>query len=184
MNEVMKAFIQYMVAYGGLTALIFFVINFLQKGYLFTFLSVKASQGKKILARVHSPIDIYYRSAKWEDGFLKFKNRGKEEKAIELQETIFKRLMSHTAGVGVVDIDEAGNKIVDINFDVVKFNVDSGRLNTTLIRIKNRPVPKSKQETTIIVIVGIILLIALFTILKVISIEKAIMSLAKLSGNV
>lgn len=184
MNEVMVALIQYIVAYVGVSGLIFFLLNFLTKGFLFTYLKVKSSQGKKILVEVSSATDDYHRAGRWEDGFFKFKNRGKEEKAIPIDEPVFKRLITHSMGVGKVFVDEVGNTFLTKDFEAVKFTVDSGRLNTTLIRIKNRPVPKSKQENIIIILLVITLLVAVFLFFRVMLVQEAVEALGSLTGNI
>lgn len=184
MNEVMRELINYMIAYGGLITLTFVVMNFLTKGFLLTYLRVKASQGRKVLTRIHSATDVYYKVGKWEDSFFKFKNRGKEQKSIDISEPVFKKLIHYTMGVGLVEVDETGNKFITVDFEAVKFAVDSGRLNTTLIRIKNRPVPKSKQEQIILLLLIVIAIAVGFAIFRLISLQEAITALGKLSGNI
>jgi len=184
MSEVMIQLVQYMVAFGGLITLFFFIINFLTKGFMLTYLRVKGSQGRNVLARIHSATDIYFKVGRWSDGFLKFKNRGKEEKALQIDEATFKGLINHSLGVSLVEVDDTGNKILTTNWDVVKFSIDTGRLNTNLIRIKNRPIPKSKQEQ-ILIILGIVTVLAiLFLVFKLNNLEQIVTELGKLSGNV
>lgn len=184
MNEAMKALIQYMIAYGGLITLFFFIVNFLQKGFLLRYLIVKASQGRKTLVEVSAATDDYYTTGKWEDGFFKFKNRAKEQKAISINEPSFKSLITHIMGVSKVIVDETGNKFITKDWDTVKFQVDSGRLNTDLIRIKNRPIPKSKQETLIILLLIAAIVGIGFLLFRVIQIEEAIVALGELTGNI
>jgi len=184
MNEVMIQLIQYMVAFGGLITLFFFIINFLTKGFMLTYLRVKGSQGRNVLVRIHSATDIYFRVGRWSDGFLKFKNRGKEEKALQIDDATFKGLINHSLGVALVEVDDTGNKILTTNWDVAKFNIDTGRLNTVLIRIKNRPIPKSKQEQILIVLGVVTVLAILFLVFKLNSLEQIVTELGKLSGNI
>ena len=184
MNPVLLQLIQFMTAFGGLVLLFFVAMNFLTKGFFLTYLRVKASQGRGVLVRIHSAVDIYYKVGKWEDGFLKWKNRGKEEKSPKVEEASFKKLLGHSMGVAIVEVEEEGNKILTTDWDVVKFTVDVGRLNTTLIRIKNRPVPKSKQEQILILLAVITFLAVLFLAFKMNNLEVIITELGKISGNI
>jgi hypothetical protein len=184
MNEVMKQLIQYMVAYGGLIALIFFVLNFLQKGFLLTYLRVKASQGKKVLVEVSSAIDEYYRPGQFKDGFFVFKNRAKEEKSIPIDEAAFKKFIKHSIGVPKICVDEAGNKIVDKNWDTHQALIDTGSINTILKRIKNRPQVKSKQEVLIILLLLGILAITALMFFRVMNIQQALEAITSLTGTV
>ena len=184
MNPVLLQLIQFMTAFGGLIALFFVAMNFLTKGFFATYLRVKASQGRGVLVRVHSAVDLYYKYGKWEDGFLKFKNRGKEQKSIKVEEASFKRLIHHSMGVALIEVEEEANKILTTDWEVVKFTVDTGRLNTTLIRIKNRPVPKSKQEQILILLAVLSFLAILFLAFKLNNLEQIITELGKISGNI
>ena len=180
----MLQLIQYMTAFGGLVILFFLTMNFLTKGFFATYLRVKASQGRGVLVRIHSAVDLYYKVGKWEDGFLKFKNRGKEQKSIKIDEASFKKLIHHSMGVALIEVEEEGNKILTTDWEVVKFQVDVGRLNTTLIRIKNRPVPKSKQEQILILLAVLSFLAILFLAFKLNNLEQIITEIGKISGNI
>lgn len=165
-------------------ALLIFVVNFLTKGFLIQYLIVKASQGRKILMRVHSATDIYFVIGKWEDGFLKFKNRAKEKKSVAISDVTMKVAIQSTLGVFLVEIDESGDKIINTDWDVVKFEVPAGVVDNLIYRIKNRPQPKSKQELIIMVLCFIILLAVAFCLFKIFALEQIITELGKLSGNI
>jgi hypothetical protein len=184
MSEVMGEFIRYVISYIGVAVLIFFVINFLTKGFLLVYLRVKASQGSKVLVEINSATDEYYRVGKFEDGFFKFKNRAKEEKAIQMDEAVFKKFIVHTMGVCKVEVDEPGNTFIDKDFQTYNFSVDSGRLNTILMRIKNRPVPKTKQEILLLVLLLLILGAVVFMFYRVIQIEELVRGIVSLTGNI
>jgi len=184
MNEVLIQLVQYMIAFTGVIFLFFFTVNFLTKGFLLTYLGVKAGNGRRVLVRIHSVADIYYKMGKWTDGFLSFKNRGKEEKSLQIDEATFRSLVQHSLGVALVEVDDTGNKILTADWNTAVFSVDTGRLNTTLIRIKNRPVPKTKQEQILILLAVLTMLAILFLIFKITNIETIITELGKISGNI
>jgi hypothetical protein len=173
-----------MLAFVGVILLLFLVLNFLTKGFLFKYLRVKASQGRKLLIEVSAATDDYYAVGKWEDGFLKFKNRGKEEKAIEMSSSAFRDIITRIMGVSKINVDELGNTFLKKDFEAVRFEVDSGRLNTTLIRIKNRPIPKSKQEQLIIIMLVLVILGLIGLFLKINTLSDAITSITSLAGVV
>lgn len=173
-----------MGSYAAIIIFSFIAMNFLTKGFILNYLLVKASQGKKVLIEIHSATDVYFKQGKWIDGVLEFKNRAKEKKPLAIQEVSFRNAIFTSMGVPMVKVDEAGNKIMLKDLSVGEFAIDSGTLDTMLIRIKNRPVLKKKQEMLIIIVLVIVVLVALFTLFKVINIEKAITSIAQISGNI
>jgi len=184
MNEVLIQMLQFIMAFVGVILLFFFVINFLTKGFVLKYLIVKASQGRKLLVEISSATDDYFAIGRWEDGFLKFKNRGKEEKAIEMNSSVFRQMITRIMGISKLNVDELGNTFLKKDFEAVKFEVDSGRLNTTLIRIKNRPVPKSKQEQLIIIMLGLLIIGIIILFLRLNTLAEAITNITSLAGVV
>lgn len=185
MTEVLTTFLQFTASYVGVMFLIFFILNFLTKGFVGTFLLVKMSKGKKTLAIIHSATDIYFRAGLWKESFYTFKDRGKDKKSIPIADVEFKRFVKHLLGVSAVEIDEVANKLVDTDFNVVQMvNVDPARLNSLIMRIKNRPVEMSAKEQLIMLMRIATFLGVVFILIKIIGIEKTLSTLKQLSGNI
>lgn len=186
MNEVMQALINYMLAFGGVIALMFFFLNFMTKGFLFQYLRVKASQGRFILSRIHSATDTYYKVCKFDDGFLKVKVRSKEKLSIPVAEAEMASYFNKELGITVVELDEVGKKLLNFDFKgVSQFdNYDAGRVESLLLKIKNRPVLNSKREQIILIAVILIAIVLFFVAFRVIKIEESIQALGLLSGNI
>lgn len=105
--------------------LLFFVgTNFFSAGFFFTWLKVKLSRGKKILVTVRTITQDYHSAGIIDKGFLVFKDKGKEERRINLPENcIFKGM-----GVNRCVVDDEKNCVLvrDLKgvggFDAVKYN--------------------------------------------------------------
>jgi len=147
MDPVMQEVLNYMLAFGGLVAILFFGMNFLTKGFIWQYIRVKAGRGKKILLRIHSPTDIYYRPGTNKEGSLEWTDRSGMKKAFPFGDSELGIFSTHEMGINVVNIDEFGNKLLKKDFKIVKFvNIDPGRIESLILRIKNRPVADSTIE--------------------------------------
>ena len=186
MNDVMIQFFQFMIAGAGVLAILFFGLNFLTKGFIATFIRVKASQGRLILTRIHAVTDTYYKAGKWEEDFFTFKTRDKETKKIPIKSNEFLEFFSREMGIVVIDIDEQSNKLFNTNFkEVVHFaNIDPGRTESLFLRIKNRPILASKKEVIVLLLCVAILATVLFMAFRIIKIEETLQLLGQLSGNI
>ena len=173
-----------MISFGGVIFLLFFSLNFLTKGFLLVYLRVKASQGKRILARINTASDIYYKPGKFADGHFIYKDRSKTEKSIPIASVEFHDFVRHTMGVPVVEINEEGEKLVNKDFEIVKLvNVDPARQNSLILRIKNLPKKNSQQEQIKWLIRIALVVICCFIAWKLIKVEELIINLGKISGN-
>jgi len=185
MTEVLTQFIQFTLSYVGVALLIFFLLNFLTKGFIGTYLRVKASKGRRCLTIVYSATDIYYRAGEWKENFYIFKDRSKDKKNIPVADVEFKSFINYTLGVPCIECDEVGNKLVNKDFNIVQLvNVDPARLNSLIMRIKNRPIEMGGKEILIWGIRILTLLIAIVTLAKILGIEKTLTILKSVSGNI
>jgi len=185
MNEVLVQLIQYIVSYVGVAVLIFLVLNFLTKGFIGTYLRVKGSKGRRCLTIVHSATDIYYRAGIWKENFYIFKDRSKDEKNLPIADVEFKTFVKYTLGVPCIECDEVGNKLINTDFNIVQMvNVDPARLNSLIMRIKNRPVEMGSKEVIIWGIRLITLAVVFICLIKLVGIEKLLTTLKSVSGNI
>jgi len=185
MSEVLKVFLQFTISYLGVAILIFLLLNFLTNGFVWTYLRVKASRGRKCLTIVYSATDIYYRAGNWKENFYSFKDRSKDIKYIPIADVEFKTFINYTLGVPCIECDEVGNKLVNKDFNIVQLvNVDPARLNSLIMRIKNRPVETTSKEVIIWFIRVLTFLGVVVIIFKLINIEALLNTLKTLSGNI
>jgi len=82
MSSIIVQTLYFVASYVGLFIIIFGSLNWLTKNFLWAFLRVKSSQGKKILCKIHSPTDIYFSIGQLEDNILRFKRRDKKKSII------------------------------------------------------------------------------------------------------
>jgi len=178
--------LRWSVAFGGMILLLFIALNVATKGFLLQYLKVKGSQGRLILARIHSVTDTYYRPAKIVEGFLQTKTRHKEEFSLPISDSDYSGYIYRELGISVIEVDEQAKKLLNFDFKGVSFieNFDAGRTQSLLMRIKNRPQPMNKNTTIIIVGLAMIIIIVSFIAFKVIKLEEAIIALGTLSGNI
>jgi len=181
----LQEIINYTIVFAGLLSILFFGLNFLTKGWLLTYLRVKASQGKKTLAIIHSVTDVYYKAGQFiEDGY-KFKDRNGEEKTIPMNDVVYTDFIKHTMGVPYVEIDEQGNKLVKKDFTIIKqVNVDPARLNSLILRIKNRPRSVSNFQKGVIIMLIFLILGVIFVGYKINLMAETLTALKSLSGNI
>ena len=173
-------------AFGGVILLLFISLNIMTKGFLIQYLRVKASQGRLILARIHSVTDTYYRPAKINESFLETTTRQKEKFSLPIADSDYSNYINRELGISVIEIDEQSKKILNFDFKGVAFieGFDAGRTQSLLMRIKNRPQPINKNTTILIVGIGMVLIIVGFIAFKTLKIEEAIIALGALSGNI
>ena len=184
MNPVLQEMLYYMLAFSGIIISFFFLLNFLTKGFIWTYLVVKASQGRKVLVRIHSAVEIYHKAGSWSDGFLFYKTKGKEKKQLPITNVEFRQAIFQQMGVPLIEVDESGNKILLKDLQVASFQVDSGELETILLRIKNRPQLASTNEKIILIMLVLILLGLAYAIFVLYQQGEIITGITNLVGNV
>jgi hypothetical protein len=177
--------IKYIATYLAVILLFLIVTNFLTKGFLFKYLIVRASQGKKVLVRVWSVTDIYYVVGSWNEGFFIYKIRNKELKRIPIQDLEFKKYIHSEMAVFCINTDEEGTKFLDSSLEATTFaNIDPGRTESLFLRIKNRPTPKDKYQLIIILGIGLLIAMMIISLVMLKRFEPIIAKLSTLAGNV
>ena len=142
MEAIFREIINYIIVFAGIIGLGFFSLNFLTKGFLFTYLKVKAGQGKKLLTRIHTSSDIYYRVGYFYEGFYKFKDRSGTEKSIPIQDVEFEKIVKHSMGVGLIEVNEEGNKLISKVDLTLKLNA----INQKIKEIENTEVSEEFSQ--------------------------------------
>lgn len=89
--------------------LVIWSINTMMRNFLFTFVAVKMSKGKKVLLFIDTPANKYCVPAKWEGKVLKFQNREKLAKTVsQYEESDFTDFL----GVRSLQYDDKAEKVV------------------------------------------------------------------------
>ena len=144
-----------------------FVLNFLTKGFIITYLRVKASRGKNVLVRVYTKIGKYYAVGKVADDVLSYKKQNSKEKGhVDLTEAdVFDEL-----SVKVIEIEEITGKVIGKDSKETKFKkqipvlknfnaVDghnTDKFDGILTRAMQRPMLADKTKETLMLLLQII----------------------------
>jgi len=134
MDEVLKLILVQVGYYAAVMFLTFFVLNFVTHGFLFTFLRVKMSRGKKVLLKVHNSMAPYFRVCVVVDDTVRYKDKKKEIRTIALPTNGISRFL----GVSWCEVDEVKNCVLKTDFSVVP-GFDSVRFDYLLTRALMKP---------------------------------------------
>jgi hypothetical protein len=108
MNEQLYQTLQILFSFLILIGSLIFSLNWLQRGFLFTFIKVRGARGKKLLTEVHGANDVYYRVGQFIGTDYYYKNReGKQC----LYANIDPSCVIQTMGVQKIEIDEINKSI-------------------------------------------------------------------------
>jgi len=144
-------------SYTGIVLILFIAINWLSKGWLWHFLRVKSSKGKKVLCAVYSPTDVYYKAGHFQDNALTYKSRDGENKTLS---RVTREHTYNAMGVFCIDIDEVNSTIFDRNKNEIKGN-DAGSVNSLLARAMYRSSAEDLKHKIIMIMLALILLVAI-----------------------
>lgn len=136
--------------------LVLYVINWMTTGFLWQWILVKGSRGKKVLLPVHTSGIVYFRSSVNSTDQLNYKDLKKEGRTItNLQPESFYLCW----GVTCVDIDEPNNCVWKRDGSKVVGN-DTRTTDHLLERMAMRPLDKQKLIQAII-IVGVLIFVGM-----------------------
>lgn len=110
-------------------------LAYLQGGFLKPFMQVKRSRGKKVLIRVHHPVQDYFRSGSIEEGILIWKDREKNTRRIPMQNGV----VSRAATVYWVEIDDEKNAFFKRDTAEAISSFDAVRVDSYIVRALVRP---------------------------------------------
>ena len=97
----------------------FVIVNFLSNGFLYNFLIVKLSRGKKILVRCYDITNTYYSVGKFDSFSLKFKSTGGKIHRIK---TIDSKKVQKYLNINLIEVDVANNNVINREFKSIKAN--------------------------------------------------------------
>lgn len=148
-----------------ITGGILMLINWWSKNFITTWLKVRASRGGKLLVRVRSVKDWYFRTGAVDESFLIYTDRSAEKKQHRL--AIKPNSIYQSWGVSAIDVDETKNTIFIYGNEVSGF--DAVKYDQYLQRMASAPrKEETKKDNTLlyaVCVVGIIVLVAAYMIL-------------------
>lgn len=158
MADLIKDGLMIIGSYIGVIALTFGALQFFSVGFLFSWLRVKTSRGKKILVKVKGRTQDYYVAGKIDQGFLSYKDNAKNKRRVKLPRDCLYR----SIGVHIVDVDEETNAVLKLNYDSVS-GFDAIKFDSLFVRALYKPVVFDGKEKTILMIlialaIGIVVL--------------------------
>lgn len=144
------------LGYAGVVLLAFLVINFLQAGFLKTFMQVKGSRGKKIMTNIYAVNRNYCKPGFVDNGFYVYEDGNKHQKRMKIPSriSIFYRFLNVTW----VNVDEEKNTFITPDGKEVN-GFDAEKYNNLYLRTLYRPsFLDPKQQIMFFLILGIALL--------------------------
>jgi hypothetical protein len=142
-------------SYVGVLVLGFSLINFLSAGFLIRFIRVKASGGSKILLKVRSATDHYFKVAQFSERTLRYTARGqKEKKLIPIPKENF---LYRSMKVWCADVDEEKNCFITPEGKELE-TYDAEKYEQLVARALYKPTLMDKNEKIILILLIAIIL--------------------------
>jgi len=165
MNPIQTEILTYALTYLLVIIIGFALINFLSNGFFIVFIRVKASRGKKVLVKVRSVLQDYYRIGTIIDNDLEYLDKNKQKRRVNLPKNAIYRSLN----LNCIDTDEETNSVVTLDFTVVDGH-DAQKTDNLLVRALTKPAALSNFEK--IVFVGIVVAIIVAAISAYISYQN------------
>lgn len=162
------------------------LIQVLTNGFLFTFLRVKASRGKKVLVNVKGLMQHYYVIGVEEEGFLIFRdNACKRDGRKTIKRIVIDQARNpfyRNLNVNCVNVDEAKNCIIYPNDLKGVSGYDAIKWSNLLLRAQMRMKLTEDPVIGIITLIGVILLV-LMTIYALVQLNAVKSAISLLEAN-
>jgi len=175
MNEILKNLLIQTGAYTTVFLSSIFLFNWLSNGFLWTYLRIKASRGKKTLLRMHGTTGRYYLQSKIYDRLIHFKDRQKHAWALRIRPDQVTREM----GVNTVDVDEDTAQILAPDFKSAAPGHDATIFDGLLKRAMQSPTLAPSIKDIIIILLLVLNLAA--TIFIYVTVRKLAETIAGLN---
>lgn len=134
-----------------------FLFNWWSVGFFTTWIRVKTSRGKKVLVRVNTIVQDYYRVGVISEGFLLYKNKMKEDKRISLNSN--DNPIHRSMGVSIVYVDDEKNCVITADFKSVS-GFDAVKFQDLYLRALYKPLMLD-NNTKILIFMLVILMLGL-----------------------
>lgn len=147
----------FIISYVAVFVLTIFCVAFFQNGFFGQYFKAKSSRGKKLLIKVRTKLGHYYKTGVINEGFLHYKDRGKEEHTVDVKDGMIYRSL----GVNCIDVDEATNKAIDHTDQKEVTGFDAVRFDAHIKRALQKPSLIDKKWQILIALVIVLLLVSL-----------------------
>lgn len=155
MEPILKEILYFTFSYVGLMAFMYITVNFLSKGWLTTFLKVKASRGKKLMVIVNSQTDTYFRVGRFDStGAFRYVTRDKVKKTLT---KISNKNTFPMMGVFCIELDEVKNTVRERTGGMAAA-VDPATVDNLIKRIIMAPA--LRKDLQIVILIVCLLLLA------------------------
>jgi len=171
----------YTASYAMVILFGFLLMNFLSNGFLFTFLVVKASRGRKLMVKVRTPLEDYYKAGRILDNDLVFKDREKINRRITLPKEM--PAIYRSMNLNFVDVDEETNTIVTKDYSIVSGH-DAVKTDHLLTRALNQPVVDDKFQKIILIACIASAAASVMAVFWVMRVYSVVIKLSGVSGGV
>lgn len=170
MNEILVQTLQILGAYVFLVIVMFLALNWLTKGFIRAFLTVRASRGGKILTVIHSVNDVYYKPGIFSGNDYYFKNRKGEEC---IYAKIPPNVIYNTMGVQALEIDEVNSCLFTRAGAIIQGN-DPVHVDHLIKRALESPAEKSLLYKIVIVCLIILIIAAIADTAMIVQVKQVL----------
>jgi hypothetical protein len=145
------------ISYTVVLVIALLIISFLQKGFFWAYLRVRASFGTLVLVKVRAVNRDYFRIGKIEESFLVFKGTSGDRRLSIPSHDVFYRCLA----IAWIDVDDTKGAIMKPSYEAVG-GFDSEKHNSLYVRALYRPSILGTRENFIIG--GIIIIIIVLAV--------------------
>lgn len=145
-------FFYFVISGFVLILLAVFAINFVMGGFLFTFLKVKASRGKKVMVELTSPITTFYCAAMITQGMLLFKDNMGKNRRVRMAKGGVRRGMT----ILWCSVDDETNAVILPSGDYVQTH-DAVKTDNLLVQALTTPKGLQGKLLNIILVAVLVL---------------------------
>ena len=180
MNPLITETLYYLGSILFFSGAFFFGLNWLSSGWMFAFMRVKATRGKRTMAICHDIGDTYFKIGKFDNGAFVFKDRAKKSRTYP---NISRDDIIHFTGVNAIQIDLKHDLIIKRSGEYVP-GADAQTVSALLTRvIMANSILDTKEKLIILLIIAAIIAAIASAYLGYMN-HTEIMALGQLTGNI
>ena len=168
-----------MVSFVTIAIVIFAFVGFYLRGWIGTYIKVRASRGGKVMVKVRNPLVDYFVVGVPEGKMVNMRLRGKRDVKLTIPDTAYYRML----GIVCVDVDEESGAVVTRDYNIVS-SYDPVVNNNLHVRALTAPKDKDKENMIVLVIVILMFLVLLFVAFKVNSLGEQVELIKSSAGTV
>lgn len=168
-----------MISFVAIAFVIFGFVGFYLRGWIGSYIKVRASRGGKVMVKVRNPLVDYFVVGVPEGKMVNMRLRGKRDVKLTIPDTAYYRML----GIVCVDVDEESGAVVTRDYNIVS-SYDPVVNNNLHVRALTAPKDKDKENMIVLVIVILMFLVLLFVAFKVNSLGEQVELIKSSAGTV